>query len=112
MDWQGELEKEDVIMLTKLIRNKQGDTLYHEIAAGGSVQVSAATILKLQDQCNSSQVIEELRKVLPLGCLSTKKNVSEKASAFNISDKIRLAYSFLIVTTENVHRFNLPKFLL
>ena len=27
MDWQGELEKEDVIMLTKLIRNKQGDTL-------------------------------------------------------------------------------------
>ena len=57
MDWQGELEKEDVIMLTKLIRNKQGDTLYHEIAAGGSVQVSAATILKLQDQCNSSQVI-------------------------------------------------------
>ena len=73
MDWQGEMEKEDVIMLTKLIRNKQGDTLYHEIAAGGSVQVSAATILKLQDQCNSSQVIEELRKVLPLGCLSQKK---------------------------------------
>ena len=46
MDWQGELEKEDVIMLTKLIRNKQGDTLYHEIAAAGSVQVSAATILQ------------------------------------------------------------------
>lgn len=64
-------------MLTKLVKKKTGETLYKEIAEQqAAVQIPAPTIIKLQDQCNTAQAIEELRKILPPGYLPPKKQAS------------------------------------
>ena len=74
--WQGQLEIQDIILLTKLIRTKTGDSLYNQIGAEqATVQIPPSAILKLQDQCNSGQTIDEIRKILPLGYLATKRKV-------------------------------------
>ena len=74
--WQGQLEKQDIILLTKLIRTKTGDSLYNQIGEEqATVQIPPSAILKLQDQCNSGQTIDEIRKILPLGYLATKRKV-------------------------------------
>ena len=74
--WQGQLEKQDIILLTKLIRTKTGDSLYNQIGAEqATVQIPPSAILKLQDQCNSGQTIDEIRKILPPGYLATKRKV-------------------------------------
>ena len=74
--WQGQLEKQDVILLTKLIRTKTGGSLDNQIAEEQTtVQIPASAILKLQDQCNSGQTIHEIRKILPPGYLATKRKV-------------------------------------
>jgi len=74
--WQGQLEKQDIILLTKLIRTKTGGSLYNQIAEEqATVQIPPSAILKLQDQCNSGQTIEEIRKILPPGYLATKRKV-------------------------------------
>ena len=71
--WQGQLEKQDIILLTKLIRTKTGDSLYNQIGEEqATVQIPPSAILKLQDQCNSGQTIDEIRKILPPGYLATK----------------------------------------
>ena len=74
--WQGQLEKQDIILLTKLIRTKTGDSLYNQIGEEqATVQIPPSAILKLQDQCNSGQTIDEIRKILPPGYLATKRKV-------------------------------------
>ena len=74
--WQGQLEKQDIILLTKLIRTKTGDSLYNQIGEEqATVQIPPSAILKLQDQCNSGQTIDEIRKILPLRYLATKRKV-------------------------------------
>ena len=74
--WQGQLEIQDIILLTKLIRTKTGDSFYNQIGAEqATVQIPPSAILKLQDQCNSGQTIDEIRKILPLGYLATKRKV-------------------------------------
>ena len=74
--WQGQLEIQDIILLTKLIRTKTGDSLYNQIGEEqATVQIPPSAILKLQDQCNSGQTIDEIRKILPLGYLATKRKV-------------------------------------
>ena len=74
--WQGQLEKQDIILLTKLICTKTGSSLYNQIAEEqATVQISPSAILKLQDQCNSGQTIDEIRKILPPGYLATKRKV-------------------------------------
>ena len=74
--WQGQLEKQDIILLTQLIRTKTGDSLYNQIGEEqATVQIPPSAILKLQDQCNSGQTIDEIRKILPLGYLATKRKV-------------------------------------
>ena len=74
--WQGQLEKQDIILLTKLIHTKTGDSLYNQIGEEqATVQIPPSAILKLQDQCNSGQTIDEIRKILPLGYLATKRKV-------------------------------------
>ena len=74
--WQGQLEKEDVILLTKLIHTKNGGSLYKEIAEQqAAMQIPASTILKLQDQCNSGQTVDEIRKILPPGYIASKRKV-------------------------------------
>lgn len=76
-EWQGQLENEDIVMLTQLVRKKTGETLYKEIAEQqAAVQIPGPTIIKLQDQCNTAQAIEELRKILPPGYLPPKKQAS------------------------------------
>ena len=74
--WQGQLEKQDIILLTKLIRTKTGDSLYNQIGEEqATVEIPPSAILKLQDQCNSGQTIDEIRKMLPPGYLETKRKV-------------------------------------
>ena len=74
--WQGQLEKQDIILLTKLICTKTGDSLYNQIGEEqATVQIPPSAILKLQDQCNSGQTIDEIRKILPPGYLATKRKV-------------------------------------
>lgn len=64
--WQGLFQEEDIIQLTKLVKTKSGGSLYTKIAEEqAAIQVFASTVLKLQDQCNSGQTIDELRKILP-----------------------------------------------
>lgn len=76
-EWQGQLENEDIVRLTQLVRKKTGETLYKEIAERqAAVQIHAPTIIKLQDQFNTAQAIEELRKILPPGYLPPKKQAS------------------------------------
>jgi len=59
--WQGQLEKQDIILLTKLIRTKTRGSLYKQIAEEEvTVQIPPSAILKLQDQCNSGQTIDEI----------------------------------------------------
>ena len=69
--WQGQLEKQDIILLTKLIRTKTGDSLYNQIGEEqATVQIPPSGILKLQGQCSSGQtIIDEIRKILPPGYL-------------------------------------------
>ena len=60
--WQGQLEKQDIILLTKLIHTKTGDSLYNQIGEEqATVQIPPSAILKLQDQCSSGQTIDEIR---------------------------------------------------
>ena len=74
--WQGQLEKQDIILLTKLIRTKTGDSLYNQIGEEqATVQIPPSAILKIQEQCNSRQTIDEIRKILPPGYLATKTKV-------------------------------------
>lgn len=74
--WQGQFEKEDVTLLTKLIRNKTGGSLYNEIAEEqATTKIAASTILKLEDQCNSGQAIDAIRKNLPPGYIASKREV-------------------------------------
>ena len=74
--WQGQLGKQDIILLTKLICTKTGSSLYNQIAEEqATVQIPPSAILKLQDQCNSGQTIDEIRKILPPGYLATKRKV-------------------------------------
>lgn len=74
--WQGQFEKDDVTLLTKLIRNTTGGTLYHEIAEEqATVKIAASTILKLKDQCNAGQAIDAIRKDLPPGYFAPKREV-------------------------------------
>ena len=74
--WQGQLEKQDIILLTKLIHTRTGDSLYNQIGEEqATVQIPPSAILKLQDQCNSGQTIDEIRKILPLGYLAIKRKV-------------------------------------
>ena len=74
--WQGQLEKQDIILLTKLIRTKTGDSLYNQIGEEqATVQIPPSAILKLQDQCSSGQTIDEIRKILPPGYPETKRKV-------------------------------------
>ena len=57
--WQGLFQKEDIIQLTKLVKTKSGGSLYTKIAEEqAAIQVSASTVLKLPDQCNSGQTID------------------------------------------------------
>jgi len=73
----GQLEKDDIILLTKLVQSKAGETLYHQIAEQqAGLQIPATTLLKLQDQCNTNKAMEELRKILPPGYLPPKKQAS------------------------------------
>lgn len=75
--WQGLFQKEDIIQLTKLVKTKSGGSLYTKIAEEqAAIQVSASTVLKLQDQCNSGQTIDELRKILPPGYFASKRKVT------------------------------------
>lgn len=75
--WQGLFQKEDIIQLTKLVQTKSGGSLYTKIAEEqAAIQVSASTVLKLQDQCNSGQTIDELRKILPPGYFASKRKVT------------------------------------
>ena len=75
--WQGLFQKEDIIQLTKFVKTKSGGSLYTKIAEEqASIQVSASTVLKLQDQCNSGQTIDELRKMLPPGYFASKRKVT------------------------------------
>ncbi|KAJ7374959.1 hypothetical protein OS493_001684, partial [Desmophyllum pertusum] len=84
-DWQGQLEKQDIILLTKLTQTKAGVCLYNEIAAEqATVQIPASTILKLQDQCNSGQTIDEMRRILPPGYLTSKKKVAQLKNKYKL----------------------------
>ncbi|XP_066016810.1 uncharacterized protein [Pocillopora verrucosa] len=83
--WQGQLEKQDIILLTKLIRTKTGDSLYNQIGEEqATVQIPPSAILKLQDQCNSGQTIDEIRKILPPGYLATKRKVAELKTKYKL----------------------------
>ena len=74
--WQGQFQREDVILLTKLIQNKTGGSLYNEIAEEqATVKIEASTVLKLEDQCNSGQAIDVMRKNLPPGYIAPKREV-------------------------------------
>lgn len=75
--WQGLFQKEDIIQLTKLVKTKSGGSLYTKTAEEpAAIQVSASTVLKLQDQCNSGQTIDELKKILPPGYVASKRKVT------------------------------------
>lgn len=74
--WQGQFQREDVILLTKLIQNKTAGSLYNEIAEEqATVKIEASTVLKLEDQCNSGQAINVMRKNLPPGYIAPRREV-------------------------------------
>ena len=67
--------KQDIILLTKLIGTKTRGNLHNQIAEEQvTVHFPRSAILKLQDQCNSGQTIDEIRKILPPGYLASKGN--------------------------------------
>jgi len=57
--WQGQFEKEDVTLLTKLIRNKTGGSLYNEIAEEQAtvLDYSVPSTLTLIFQLNGSHYV-------------------------------------------------------